>query len=80
MPQSAPDLNQWLERLASARSCQDVFQLLDAFRLLAWSDEDRARMSRAYIRVLKKMTNSGSADETGAPLAVADGPVWYEKM
>jgi hypothetical protein len=74
------DLQQWIVRVQKAKDAREVFRIMDEFRKETWSDEDRARIAKVYIRVL---------DRVGAPVADQaavieedknDGPVWYEKM
>jgi hypothetical protein len=74
------DLQQWIARVQKANNAKDVFRIMDEFRKGDWSDEDRARIAKVYVRVL---------DRVGAPAAdqaavieedKSDGPVWYEKM
>lgn len=76
-----PDLEQWLLKMERAASCKEVFELLDQFRPLDWTDEQRAAMAHAYMRVLEKLKDDSPAVETAAASNnAADGPVWYEKM
>ncbi len=46
-------LNNWIERVKQAQSQQEIFDILTRFRPLDWSDEQRAKMSRAYIHRLE---------------------------
>jgi hypothetical protein len=81
MASSDLNLSNWISRVQSAGSVSEVLALLDSFRLLEWSDEDRSRMAREYMRVLEtldrnKVSAGNKGDDSGGP----DGPVWYEKM
>lgn len=49
------DLDYWLVRVRSSASQAEVFDLLDKFRPLPWSDEQRALISRAYINRLEAL-------------------------
>ena len=53
--------------------------MLDEFRPGPWSDEDRAKMAKAYIRVLERVGVTTSEQAEVEELK-DDGPVWYEKM
>lgn len=79
MAQSQNDLDLWLQKLSQAKNKQQIFQILDEFRLLEWTDEQRALMSKAYIRLLEGISSSATASAASDNEA-ADGPVWYEKM
>jgi hypothetical protein len=51
------DLSFWLSCVSRATSKQEIFDILDAFRPLPWTDEERAQMSRTYIPRLEDITN-----------------------
>lgn len=75
------DLQSWLMRVHEAKTRAEVFRLLDEFRPLNWTDDQRALMSRTYIRALEHLSGdepAGAPAPTGADSAA--GPVWYEKM
>ncbi|HEY9777667.1 MAG TPA: hypothetical protein V6C81_28140 [Planktothrix sp.] len=80
----AEDLTPWLNRVKSASSRKDVFEILDQFRQSDWTDEQRSTMGKLYIRILEKLGNTPEPDEekvaAGAAAGEEDGPVWYEKM
>ena len=76
------NLESWLERIHAAKSRVDVFRIVEEFRPLEWTDEQRAAMAKAYMRALDRMA---PGTEASAPAAAAtttgdDGPVWYEKI
>jgi hypothetical protein len=76
-----PELEQWLRKVERAASRQEVFELLDQFRPLDWTDQQRAAMAHVYVRVLEKLKDdSGPVETAAATSEAADGPVWYEKM
>jgi len=81
MTDLAADLNQWLDRLGQAKSREEIFRLVDQFRVLSWSDEQRAKMAKAYMRALEAMAASASQEEAAKTRSQApDEEVWYEKM
>lgn len=81
MAETQLDLNQWLKRVRLMKTRREIFQLLDEFRVLGWTNEERARMSREYIRVLEGLKPETAPDTTSQSGAEGnDGPVWYEKM
>jgi hypothetical protein len=71
----------WLKKVQAAASGEAIFKLLADFRKLDWTDEERARMSKVYMRALQRSgaataSSAKAMDEDDGP----DGPVWYEKM
>lgn len=75
------NIEDWLKKVQSATSGDTIFKLLADFRKLDWTDEERARMSKVYMRMLQKtgvttVNTANAAEEDEGP----DGPVWYEKM
>jgi hypothetical protein len=80
MTQAQQDLAFWQGKCRQAKSPQQVFQLLDGFRKLKWTDEESAGMAKVYMRTLDSM-GYGKGEQTAPVEAeVNDGPVWYEKM
>lgn len=80
MSEKTTDLLQWISRVQKANSAKEVFATLNEFRSGPWSPEERARMAKAYIRVLERV-GGGTVDESAELLEEKDdGPVWYEKM
>lgn len=53
------DINFWLARVRHCNTPAEVFSTLDAFRPGAWTDEQRAELSRAYMRVLNWLAQGG---------------------
>jgi hypothetical protein len=54
-------LQHWIENIRIADSAEKVFAILDDFRPLPWKDDERAQMSKVYIRRLEVLnTMSGS--------------------
>jgi hypothetical protein len=80
MTDKTTDVQQWISKVKQAQSAKEVFALLDEFRPGPWSDDDRAKMAKAYVRVLERV----GVPAVGAPVEEEaegnDGPVWYEKM
>lgn len=56
----------WLEKIKSAASGVEVFQIVDEFRAGDWTDDERALMSRTYIAMLSKLDAAGPAQEVKA--------------
>lgn len=48
-------LQDWFNAVQCCKSATEVFALLDKFRPLEWTDEQRAQMSRAYITRLSQL-------------------------
>lgn len=75
-------LDSWIERVRGAANAENLWVILDEFRTVEWTDQERAKMSHAYMQRLASIlraANVGSGKK-GAPVAATDGPVWYEKM
>lgn len=53
------ELQPWLDRILSAQSIEEIFAILDDFRPLVWTDEDRASMAKIYNAKLNQL-NIGS--------------------
>lgn len=80
MADKPTEIQQWITRVQKASSAKEVFATLNEFRPGPWSDEERSRMAKAYIRVLERVGGGvpeETLDEAGDK---DDGPVWYEKM
>lgn len=78
---SPDDIQDWINKVKRAESAQDVLHILDQFRPLAWTNQERSAMAHAYLRVLEKMPKVEEAIAPNAKQSEAsDGPVWYEKM
>ena len=74
------DLSAWLTRVGKAENAREVFQLLEDFRKQPWTDEERAKMAKQYMRVLDKVGVKDMGDLEPVEEKGPDGPVWYEKM
>ncbi|MBS1954966.1 MAG: hypothetical protein JST89_12325 [Cyanobacteria bacterium SZAS-4] len=83
---STIDLSTWVEKLKSARNRNELFAMLDSFRVLEWTDEQRASIAKLYMRLIDVLPHDESAasDDTGksgGPTKPAEQEeVWYEKM
>lgn len=83
---SSIDLSSWIEKLKASRSRSELFATLDKFRVLEWTDEQRANIGKLYIRLLDVLpqedSDADSSDsKSGGPAKPAEQEeVWYEKM
>lgn len=59
-------IDSWLSKIMRADTADDVLNIVDSFRPLPWTDEERARMSRTYMARL-----NGLAAREKEPSAVA---------
>ena len=57
-----------------------MFKLLDEFRPLDWTDEQRSVMGKAYVRFLEERLKQAPEETKASDKKGEDGPVWYEKM
>ncbi len=74
-------LESWLKKVHVAQTRTEVLRLLEEFRPMDWTDEQRAAMSKVYIRALEQLApEADTSDAQKAQVSSADGPVWYEKM
>lgn len=83
---AAIELSAWVEKLKSARNRTELFAMLDGFRVLEWTDEQRASIAKLYIRLLDYLPQEQpSSSDNGSQSAGSTKPaeqeeVWYEKM
>lgn len=80
MADKTTDIQQWITKVQKAQNAKEVFALLDEFRPGPWSDEDRAKMAKVYVRVLEKVGVPTTQAHVEEDADGNDGPVWYEKM
>ena len=89
------ELSAWIERLKATKSRQQLLALVDEFRILEWTDEQRSSIAKLYMRLLDVLPDGGgeplAAVSQSVPAAAASQPqtaapspddeeVWYEKM
>lgn len=80
------ELSTWVDKLKSAKNRTELFSMLDSFRVLEWTDEQRASIAKLYMRLIDVLPHdeSAAADDaakSGAPTKPAEQEeVWYEKM
>jgi hypothetical protein len=85
---SSIDLSAWVEKIKAARNRTELFAMLDEFRILEWTDEQRASIAKLYMRLLSVLPQEEAADaqsasdkkSNAAHQAEEDEEVWYEKM
>ena len=51
------ELSYWTSRVYRAASRDQVLSIVDEFRPLPWTDEQRSQMSRAYVGRLENLAN-----------------------
>jgi len=52
------ELKPWSERILAAQTTEEVFAILDEFRPLLWSDEERASLSKTYNAKLNQINTN----------------------
>lgn len=52
-----PEVSIWTQRIRKAQNAKEVFAILDEFRPLNWTDQERAEMSKYYVRKLEHLAN-----------------------
>lgn len=65
------DVKVWLERLSRAKTKSEIYAILDEFRPLNWTDEQRSAVSRFYMRMLEGIGFSSDEDAGSAAGAAA---------
>lgn len=50
------DISHWLDRVIRAGTTDDVLAIVESFRPLSWTDQERSRMSRTYIARIDSLT------------------------
>lgn len=63
-----PELQSWMDKVARAQSRAEVLKILDEFRQIGWTDDQRSQMAKLYMRVVLALPEDGSA----APKAAAE--------
>jgi hypothetical protein len=57
------ELKPWLERVLTAQTEEEIFAILDEFRPLLWSDDERASMAKTYNAKLYQINaNQGNTN------------------
>lgn len=79
------DLSTWIEKVKSSKSRSELFATLDKFRVLEWTDEQRASIAKLYMRLLDVLPDDGGGTDSGTQSSGPTKPaeqeeVWYEKM
>ncbi len=80
------ELSTWIDKLKSAKNRTELFSMLDSFRILEWTDEQRSTIAKLYMRLIDVLPHNEAADaddkaNSGAPTKPAEQEeVWYEKM
>ncbi len=78
-----PELSSWLERMIATQSNEEVFAILDEFRPLLWSDDERASMAKIYnaklhqIRMNQEIDNGKRLEK---PAKRKASPLFANKM
>jgi len=86
MSSATIDLATWIEKLKSAKNRTELFAMLDSFRVLEWTDEQRSSIAKLYMRLIDVLPHveSTTEDEESKPGGVTkpaeQEEVWYEKM
>jgi hypothetical protein len=58
------DLTPWLDRITAAKTQKQIYQVLEEFRPLAWSDEQRSTVAKLYMRLIANLP-TGEPGTTG---------------
>ncbi len=58
------DLSPWLDRIARAKTQQQMYEILDEFKPLAWNDDQRSTVAKLYMRLIPALP-SGADDTVG---------------
>lgn len=61
------DLQSWMNKVARAQSRAEILGILDQFRVLEWSDEERSQMAKLYMRLLLDLPDDCSAAPRDQP-------------
>ena len=52
MAETLLDISPWLERVSKAKTKKQMYEILEEFRPLGWTDEQRSTIAKLYIRIL----------------------------
>lgn len=72
MAEQLLDLQTWMNKVTRAQSRAEILTILDEFRVLEWSDEQRSQMAKLYMRLLLALPDDGSAAPKDSP---KDSPI-----
>lgn len=61
MAEQLLDLQTWMNKVTRAQSRAEILAILDEFRVIEWSDEQRSQMAKLYMRLLLALPDDGSA-------------------
>lgn len=54
-------LTHWLACINETTCTEEVFEILDEFRPLSWTDQERASMSKVYMRQLDQLNQQNQS-------------------
>jgi len=54
------DLQQWLTKIAGARSRSEILSIMEEFRVLPWNDDQCSAAAKLYMRLLLALPDDGS--------------------
>lgn len=79
------NLADWLLQISHAKNRAEIYKILDEFRPMTWTDNERSQMAKHYIRILDLLPpeeddEAGGKGDEKQGAEGDDGPVWYEKM
>ncbi len=82
MAETKASVDDWVTKIQQTRNGRELLKILEQFRKLDWTDQERQKVSHTYMKVLDVILKSSQdtlkkAEETSS---ANDGPVWYEKM
>ncbi len=52
------DVNLWLERILNSNTAEEIFAIVDEFRPLPWSDDERAKIAKIYNAKLYQLNTN----------------------
>lgn len=54
------ELQQWLTKIAGAKSRSAILSIMEEFRVLPWSDDQCSAAAKLYMRLLLALPDDGS--------------------
>ncbi|CAN5428506.1 hypothetical protein BH11CYA1_BH11CYA1_31640 [soil metagenome] len=54
------ELQQWLVKIAAAKTRRNMLSIMEEFRVLPWTDEQCSTAAKLYMRLLLALPDDGS--------------------
>lgn len=59
-------LHHWFGKVGQAGTRVELYAILDQFRVLSWTDNERSQMARFYIRLVENLPEGAMGKDSGS--------------